>query len=251
MGDLSNVTSTGTLMPCQPAPIVIVGAGLAGLYCALKLAPHRVTVISPAPLGDGASSAWAQGGMAAAVGLGDTAEAHAADTVAAGAGLVDEDVALGVARDAAGCVFDLLGYGVPFDRDANGGFVQSREAAHSAHRVVRVAGDGAGRAIMEALIRAVRDADHIDVVEGVTAERLVSQDGRVTGLTIAPSGPASATAAQQSWTLEGVSAVVLATGARANYLGLDSEEHVDPPWKSEGEQVVADQRPARTESEAP
>src|SRR5271167_4362467 len=74
--------------------IVVVGGGLAGLFCALKLAPRPVTVISAAPLGEGASTAWAQGGIAAAMAEGDSAEAHAADTVAAGAGLVDEAVAL-------------------------------------------------------------------------------------------------------------------------------------------------------------
>src|SRR4051812_50038308 len=64
--------------------ILIVGGGLAGLFCALKLAPRPVTVMTPAPLGDGASSAWAQGGLAAAVAEGDTPDAHARDTIAAG-----------------------------------------------------------------------------------------------------------------------------------------------------------------------
>ncbi|MBV8754424.1 MAG: FAD-dependent oxidoreductase, partial [Hyphomicrobiales bacterium] len=80
--------------------VVIVGGGLAGLFCALKLAPRPVTLISAAPLGDGASSAWAQGGIAAAVGEGDTLEAHAADTIAVGGGIVDETVALALAREA-------------------------------------------------------------------------------------------------------------------------------------------------------
>ena len=73
--------------------IVIIGAGLAGLFTALKLAPTPVTLVSPAPLGEGASSTWAQGGIAAAVGEGDTADLHAADTVRAGAGIVDERIA--------------------------------------------------------------------------------------------------------------------------------------------------------------
>jgi hypothetical protein len=67
--------------------VVIVGGGLAGLFCALKLAPRPVTLISAAPLGEGASSAWAQGGIAAAVAEGDSAEAHAADTIAVGGGI--------------------------------------------------------------------------------------------------------------------------------------------------------------------
>src|ERR1700750_1849739 len=68
---------------------VIVGGGLAGLFCALKMAPRPVTLITAAPLGTGASSAWAQGGIAAAVPQGDTPAAHARDTIAAGAGIVD------------------------------------------------------------------------------------------------------------------------------------------------------------------
>src|ERR1700754_4323449 len=96
--------------------VVIVGGGLAGLFCALKLVPRPVTVISAAPLGEGASTAWAQGGIADAVAEGDRAEAHAADTVAVGAGIVDEAIALGIAREAGPRVRDLLRYGVPFDR---------------------------------------------------------------------------------------------------------------------------------------
>ena len=73
--------------------VIVVGAGLAGLYAALKLAPLPVLLISPEPLGSGASSAWAQGGVAAAMGAEDTPMRHAADTIRAGAGIVDAAVA--------------------------------------------------------------------------------------------------------------------------------------------------------------
>jgi L-aspartate oxidase len=162
--------------------VVIVGGGLAGLFCALKLAPHPVTVISAAPLGQGASTAWAQGGIAAAVADGDSAEAHAADTVAAGAGLVDERVALGIAREAGGRIDDLLRCGVPFDRDLEGRLAVGREAAHSARRIVHVRGDMAGKAIISALIEAVRATPSIRVIEGYVAEALFTEDGVVTGL---------------------------------------------------------------------
>jgi len=143
--------------------VIIVGGGLAGLFTALKLAPRPVTILAAAPLGAGTSSAWAQGGIAAAIAEGDTAEQHTHDTVIAGAGLVDEAIALGMAREAGDRVRDLLSYGVPFDRDLEGRLIQSREAAHSTHRIVRVKGDRAGAAIMAALIEAVRKTPSITV----------------------------------------------------------------------------------------
>ena len=182
---------------------VIVGAGLAGLFTALKLAPAPVTVLTPEPLGEGASSAWAQGGVAAALREDDSAEAHATDTVRAGAGTVDITVAASVAEEAKARIEDLARLGTPFDREPGGAFVQSREAAHSAHRVVRVKGDTAGRAIMTALIEAVRATPSIEVVEGVTAESLVLSEGRVAGVVARGAGGAE---------LHAGTGVVLATG---------------------------------------
>ncbi|HWA46780.1 MAG TPA: FAD-dependent oxidoreductase, partial [Dongiaceae bacterium] len=127
--------------------IVIVGAGLAGLFLALQLAPRRVTVLSQAPLGQASSSAWAQGGMAVALAAEDNPELHAQDTVAAGAGLVDPVVAKLLATEGPARVMDLVALGVPFDRTPDGKLAQSLEAAHSKPRVVRVAGDLAGKAI--------------------------------------------------------------------------------------------------------
>lgn len=191
-----------------PGDIVVVGAGLAGLFTALKLAPLSVTVVSAAPLGEGASSVWAQGGIAAAVGEGDTAAAHAADTIAAGAGLVDADVALGIAEEAAQRIHDLLDYGVPFDRSTAGRFALSREAAHSAKRVVRVTGDRAGAAIMQTLIAAVRSTPSIRLLEGYTAEGLLVEDKRVTGLRL----KRYARTGRGTYKLMPAAAVVLATG---------------------------------------
>jgi L-aspartate oxidase len=172
--------------------VIIVGGGLAGLFCALKLAPRPATVISAAPLGQGASTVWAQGGIAAAVAEGDSAEAHAADTVAVGAGLVDEKIALGLAREAGARIHDLLHYGVPFDRDLEGKLAVGREAAHSARRIVHVRGDMAGRAIMSALIETVRRTPSIRVIEGYVAEELLTLDGAVKGLQLRRVGDATA-----------------------------------------------------------
>ncbi|WP_314952447.1 L-aspartate oxidase [Bradyrhizobium cosmicum] len=187
--------------------VVIAGGGLAGLFCALKLAPRPVTLISAAPLGQGASSAWAQGGIAAAVADGDTPEAHVADTIAVGGGLVDEAIALGIAREAAPRIHDLLAYGVPFDRDLEGRLAVGREAAHSARRIVHVRGDGAGAAIIAALSETVRRTPSIRLIEGLVAEALLTEDGAVTGLQLREAGNAAAPPV-----LLAARAVVLATG---------------------------------------
>ncbi|MCC5993563.1 MAG: L-aspartate oxidase [Rhodobacteraceae bacterium] len=165
--------------------VIIVGAGLGGLYAALMLAPHPVLVISPEVLGEGASSAWAQGGVAAAMAAHDSPEAHASDTTRAGAGTVDTDVAQMVTQAARAHILDLAGRGTPFDRDASGTFMLNHEAAHSTARVVRVKGDQAGRKIMETLIAAVRATPSVQVLEGVAAQGLLTEAGRVCGVTLA------------------------------------------------------------------
>ena len=134
--------------------IVVVGAGLAGLFTALKLAPLPVTVISPARLGEGASSLWAQAGVAAALAGGDTPEDHAIDTIRAGAGIVGDKVALFMAQEARERFEDLLRYGVPFDKDLEGHLSLGHDAAHRSRRILHVKGDTAGRAIMAAITAA-------------------------------------------------------------------------------------------------
>jgi len=189
-----------------PDRVLVVGGGLAGLFTALRLAPLPVTVLTPKPLGEGSSSAWAQGGIAAAIGAGDNAEAHAADTIAAGAGLTDPVIAQLVTSEAGERIHDLLAYGVPFDRELDGKLRLSQEAAHSARRIVRVDGDRAGKAVMAALIATVAKTPSISVLENVEAVELVKRDGRVVGLYATRSG----TRGRASF-LAG-RAVVLATG---------------------------------------
>lgn len=171
--------------------VVIVGAGIAALYAALMLAPRPVLVLSPDPLGEGAGSAWAQGGVAAAMGGGDSPALHAADTRRAGAGIVDEGVAAHVTDAARWHIGELTSRGTPFDRSADGGYVLSREAAHGLARVVRVGGDRAGRAIMDTLIAAVVASPRIQVIEGVLASDLLVEAGRVRGVWVESAGAPS------------------------------------------------------------
>lgn len=164
--------------------ILIIGAGLAGLYAALTLAPQPVTILSPKPLGFGASSAWAQGGVAAAMDADDTPESHANDTVNAGDGIVDAEIASFVTASAKMHVLELAQVGTPFDRTEDGGFVMSKEAAHSFARVVRVKGDQAGAAIMKTLVETVQNTPSITVIEGATALDLMVEDGTLQGVVV-------------------------------------------------------------------
>jgi L-aspartate oxidase len=169
---------------------VVIGAGIAGLMTALHLAPEPVILLAKAPLGSGAASIWAQGGIAAAHGHDDAPELHAADTLAAGDGLCDRRIVERIT--AAGCdaIAALLRHGVVFDRDAAGFFYIGLEAAHSRRRILHARGDTTGREIMCALIAAVHRTPSITVLEGVEARRLLVQDGRMAGLiAVGSAGP--------------------------------------------------------------
>jgi len=209
--------------------IVVVGAGLAGLFTALKLAPLPVTVISPARFGEGASSAWAQAGIAAALAEGDTPEAHAADTIRAGDGIVDEKIALLLASEARERVEDLLRYGVPFDKDLEGRLSLGREAAHGRNRILHVKGDTAGRAIMGAITVAARATPSITVLEGFTARDLIVRNGRVQGIALAP---VDGEAGDEGLLLP-ARAVVLATGGAGQVYAITTN-----PKEARGEGVA-------------
>jgi L-aspartate oxidase len=213
----------------EASGVVVVGAGLAGLFTALKLAPLPVTVVSGARFGEGASSLWAQAGIAAALAEGDSPEHHAEDTIRAGAGIVDPNIAFLLAREARARVEDLLRYGVPFDKDLEGHFMLGREAAHGRNRILHVKGDTAGRAIMAALLAAVRATPSISVVEGFTARDLLLRDGHVQGVELAPvEGGTSARGL-----LLPAHAVVLATGGAGQIYAITTN-----PLEARGEGIA-------------
>jgi L-aspartate oxidase len=169
--------------------VLIIGAGLAGLSAALACAPRKALVLSAGPLLQGCSSAWAQGGVAAALSPGDDPAAHAADTVAAGAGLVDAEMAGLLTREGPDAVRRLAALGAPFDRGADGAFTQSLEAAHGHARVARVKGDQAGREIMRAVAAAAMAAANIEMRPDTRVRALLKDvQGRVRGALVEHKG---------------------------------------------------------------
>ncbi|MGO4566874.1 L-aspartate oxidase [Rhizobium sp. 2YAF20] len=159
--------------------VAVIGSGVAGLMTALALAPEPVVLLTRSAIGEGTSSAWAQGGIAASLGADDSADLHLADTLAAGDGLCDPRVAAGIVREAPSAIAALEAMGVRFDRRADGGLALGLEAAHTRSRIVHARGDGSGAEIVRALCQAVARTASITVLTGAEVKRLVLRDGGV------------------------------------------------------------------------
>lgn len=186
------------------ADAVVVGAGIAGLSAALALSPLKVHVLTKGRFGHCGSSAWAQGGIAAAVAADDSPKLHLDDTLLAGAGLADPEAVELLTREGPGRVLSLLALGVSFDRRGDGALALGREAAHSRRRILHADGDATGREVIRGLAEAARATASIEVDEDTFAWDLVVEGGRVVGLTaIGPDGRRI---------LYCTSAVILATG---------------------------------------
>jgi L-aspartate oxidase len=169
-----------SIIECKGA--LILGAGVAGLFTALKLAPFPSLVLAGTRPGMSGSSFWAQGGIAAAVGADDTWQSHVQDTLDAGVGLCDPDIVAMVAREAEARIDDLIRLGAPFDRKDDGTLALGREAAHSRNRIVHIRGDRAGAEISRTLAERALASPSISLLEGFHAIELAMEDGRVTGL---------------------------------------------------------------------
>jgi len=159
----------------NPAPVVIVGAGLAGLTVALHLAERvPVVVLAKRSLEEGAT-AWAQGGIVGVLGDDDSVESHVRDTQDAGAGLVDEQTARFIAEHSANAIEWLVAQGVPFSPDPTGplGLHLTREGGHAVRRIAHAA-DATGKAIHDALLAQVRRHPRITLRERWMAVDLVT-----------------------------------------------------------------------------
>ncbi|MBW1638495.1 L-aspartate oxidase [Microbacterium resistens] len=162
--------------------VVVVGSGIAGLTAALHAHDrgHGVTIVTKGALGGGCTP-LAQGGVAGCYGPGDSPAQHAADTLAAGAGLADPEAVAVLTADASARILDLVARGVRFDRAADGGLQRGREAAHAFARVVHAGGDATGAELSRALVQEVRRAG-IAVVEDALLQEIDVRRGVCAGI---------------------------------------------------------------------
>jgi len=159
---------------------VIVGSGIAGLYTALLAKDHgSVLVITKGSIED-CNTRHAQGGIAAAIGRNDSPELHFKDTIAAGAGLCDEEAVRILVTEAPARIADLVTFGVPFDT-VNGEVALTLEAAHSVPRILHAGGDATGEHIETTLSRLVR-LSRIKVLEDSLVTGIIVENGTATGV---------------------------------------------------------------------
>ncbi|WP_018548011.1 L-aspartate oxidase [Streptomyces sp. LaPpAH-108] len=185
------MTSTGIRLHAPapgwaiPADVVVVGSGVAGLTAALRCEAAGLTtvVVTKARLDDG-STRWAQGGVAAALGEGDTPEQHLDDTLVAGAGLCDEEAVRLLVTEGPGAVRRLISTGARFDTDDAGTIQLTREGGHHRRRIAHAGGDATGAEISRALVDAVRTRGLRTIENALVLDLLTDAEGRTAGVTL-------------------------------------------------------------------
>lgn len=185
------MTATGIRLHA-PAPgwsldadIVVVGSGVAGLTAALRCeaAGLKAVVVTKARLDDG-STRWAQGGIAAALGEGDTPEQHLDDTLVAGVGLCDEEAVRILVTEGPDAVRRLIETGAHFDTGPEGAIALTREGGHHRRRIAHAGGDATGAEISRALVEAVRARGIPTVENALVLDLLTDADGRTAGVSL-------------------------------------------------------------------
>jgi L-aspartate oxidase len=167
--------------------VVVVGSGIAGLTTALHISRQsalRVLLVTKDVLAAG-STRWAQGGIAAALGAGDSPDQHFDDTIVAGAGVCDEAAVRALVREGPAAVRELAQMGARFDRARDGRLSLGREGGHHRDRIAHAGGDATGAEIQRALITRVLDATDVSLIEhALVLDLLRTPDGAVGGLTL-------------------------------------------------------------------
>ena len=192
------------------ADVIVVGSGIAGLTTALQVRTFGLSVllVTKARVDEG-STKWAQGGIAAALGPGDSPDQHEKDTLDAGAGLCDVAAVKVLVSEGPDAVRRLIERGASFDLEESGEIALTREGGHHRNRILHAGGDATGAEVSRALLAAVHNDPQIEVLEhALVLDALKNSEGAVCGVTLHVIGAGSR---------DGVGraigrAVVLATG---------------------------------------
>lgn len=190
--------------------VIVVGSGVAGLTTALQIRSHnlKVILVTKARIDEG-STRWAQGGIAAALGPGDSPEAHKQDTLNAGAGLCDPSAVEVLVTEGPEAVRRLIARGAVFDRSATGEIALTREGGHLRNRILHAGGDATGAEVSRALLKAVQEDEGIEVIEhALVLDALLTEQGEIAGVTLHVIGEGTRDGVGQ---IE-AGAVVIATG---------------------------------------
>jgi len=168
------------------ADVVVIGSGVAGLTTALQIRAHNLSVLLVTKsFIDAGSTKWAQGGIAAALGPGDSPEQHEKDTLVAGAGLCDLPAVKVLVSEGPEAVRKLIARGAVFDKSETGEIALTREGGHLRNRILHAGGDATGAEVSRALLAAVSNDPGIEVVEhALVLDALKTRTGRVCGVTL-------------------------------------------------------------------
>lgn len=192
------------------ADVVVIGSGVAGLTTALNIrsAGLSVLLVTKALLDEG-STKWAQGGIAAALGPGDSPDQHESDTLIAGAGLCDLNAVKVLVTEGPEAVRKLIARGAVFDKSESGEISLTREGGHHRNRILHAGGDATGAEVSRALLEAIKGDDGIEVIEQALAiDALQDASGQVCGVTLHVIGRGTRDGVGQAL----ARAVVVATG---------------------------------------
>jgi L-aspartate oxidase len=194
LGDTTHDASHSVLPNRIYTRVLVIGSGVAGLHTAWRAAeqcanPSDIVLLTKQSLLDSASS-YAQGGIAAALGAGDSPALHRRDTLAAGGILCDRDAVDVLVTEGPRRVRELRDAGVHFDVGPHGEFLLGREAAHGERRIVHAHGDRTGAEVVRMLVERVRADKRIEVMEHARALDLLIQDGTCYGARVSVRGRA-------------------------------------------------------------
>ena len=192
------------------ADVIVIGSGIAGLTSALSARAKGLSVLllTKDVLSTGSTS-WAQGGIAAALGPGDSPDQHFQDTLEAGAGLCDQESVKILVQEGPAAVRRLINLGATFDLDSSGNVALTREGGHRRDRIAHAGGDATGAEISRALVAKVLADPKVRIFEhALVLDLLKDKNERVCGVTLHVMGKGK---------IDGVGAalaraVVLATG---------------------------------------